>query len=142
MKANRQLVLVIFMAMRSALLLMPVSSLAWESDTLSLTLQQAIELAHRNSPSARSARHTFLAQYWNYRYYRANYLPSLTLTSSPYINNEINKITQGDGTSLFVGQSQFGGDVGAGLGHQNDVVSHSEDPFRSVGLADACIYLV
>lgn len=111
MKANRQLVLVIFMAMRSALLLMPVSSLAWESDTLSLTLQQAIELAHRNSPSARSARHTFLAQYWNYRYYRANYLPSLTLTSSPYINNEINKITQGDGTSLFVGQSQFGGDV-------------------------------
>lgn len=80
-------------------------------DTLFLTLPEAINLALKQSPSARSARHTFLAQYWNYRYYRANYLPSLTLASSPYINNEINKITQGDGTSLFLSQSQFGGDV-------------------------------
>ena len=84
---------------------------AHEGDTLRLTLPQAIAMALEQSPSARSARHTFLAQYWNYRYYRANYLPSLTLSSSPYINNEINKITQGDGTSLFLSQSQFGGDL-------------------------------
>ena len=93
------------------LLLLPSCSFAWEGDTLTLTLPQAIEMAKKQSPSARSARHTFLAQYWNYRYYRANYLPSLTLSSSPYINNEINKITQGDGTSLFLSQSQFGGDL-------------------------------
>ena len=84
---------------------------AWAGDTLTLTLQQAIDLALLQSPTTRSARHTFLAQYWNYRYYRANYLPSVTLTSSPYINKEINKITQSDGTSRFLGQSQFGGDV-------------------------------
>ena len=84
---------------------------AQRSDTLFLTLPDAIKLALEQSPTARSARHTFLAQYWNYRYYRANYLPSITLTSSPYINNEINKITQGDGTSLFLSQSQFGGDL-------------------------------
>lgn len=84
---------------------------AHEGDTLRLTLPQAIAMALEQSPSARSARHTFLVQYWNYRYYRANYLPSLILSSSPYINNEINKITQGDGTSLFLSQSQFGGDV-------------------------------
>lgn len=80
-------------------------------DTLYLTLPEAIDMALEQSPAARSARHTFLAKYWNYRYYKANYLPSLTLSSSPYINNEINKITQGDGTSLFLSQSQFGGDV-------------------------------
>ncbi|MBO7290429.1 MAG: TolC family protein [Bacteroidaceae bacterium] len=114
MKTNRLSLSVISLFVRRVmllLLLLPSCSFAWEGDTLTLTLPQAIEMAKKQSPSARSARHTFLAQYWNYRYYRANYLPSLTLNSSPYINNEINKITQGDGTSLFLSQSQFGGDL-------------------------------
>ena len=114
MKTNRFSLSVIFLVVRRGLLLLlllPSCSFAGEGDTLTLTLPQAIEIAKKQSPSARSARHTFLAQYWNYRYYRANYLPSLTLSSSPYINNEINKITQGDGTSLFLSQSQFGGDL-------------------------------
>ena len=114
MKTNRLSLSVISLFVRRGLLLLlllPSCSFAWEGDTLTLTLPQAIEMAKKQSPSARSARHAFLAQYWNYRYYRANYLPSLTLSSSPYINNEINKITQGDGTSLFLSQSQFGGDL-------------------------------
>lgn len=114
MKTNRLSLSVISLFVRRGLLLLlllPSCSFAWTGDTLTLTLPQAIEMAKKQSPSARSARHTFLAQYWNYRYYRANYLPSLTLNSSPYINNEINKITQGDGTSLFLSQSQFGGDL-------------------------------
>ena len=114
MKTNRLSLSVISLFVRRGLLLLlllPSCSFAGEGDTLTLTLPQAIEMAKKQSPSARSARHTFLAQYWNYRYYRANYLPSLTLSSSPYINNEINKITQGDGTSLFLSQSQFGGDL-------------------------------
>ena len=114
MKTNRLSLSVISLFVRRGLLLLlllPSCSFAWTGDTLTLTLPQAIEMAKKQSPSARSARHTFLAQYWNYRYYRANYLPSLTLNSSPYINNEVNKITQGDGTSLFLSQSQFGGDL-------------------------------
>ena len=114
MKTNRLSLSVISLFVRRGLLLLlllPSCSFAWEGDTLTLTLPEAIEMAKKQSPSARSARHAFLAQYWNYRYYRANYLPSLTLSSSPYINNEINKITQGDGTSLFLSQSQFGGDL-------------------------------
>lgn len=82
-----------------------------ETDTLSLTLDGAIRLAHQNSPSAQSARNSFLSAYWNYRYYRANYLPSVTLTSSPYINKEMNKITQSDGTAMFIRQDQFGADL-------------------------------
>lgn len=80
-------------------------------DSLTLSLKEVISLAHRQSPSAQSARNTFLAAYWNYRYYRANYLPSVTLSSSPYINKEMNKITQSDGTALFIRQDQFGADL-------------------------------
>lgn len=80
-------------------------------DTLMLSLQNVISLACEQSPSAQSARNTFLAAYWNYRYYKANYLPSVTLTSSPYINKEMNKITQSDGTAMFIRQDQFGADL-------------------------------
>lgn len=75
-------------------------------DTLRLDLATAIQLAQRQSPSVQSARNTFLSSYWNYRYYQANYLPSLTLASDPYINRQVNKITRSDGTSAFVKQDQ------------------------------------
>lgn len=81
------------------------------TDTLRLTLQDVVKLAQQQSPSAQSARNTFLAAYWNYRYYKANYLPSVTLTSTPYINKEMNKITQSDGTAMFIRQDQFGADL-------------------------------
>lgn len=88
---------------------------AQSQDTLLLNLSRAIELALEQSPSVRSARNNFLAQHWNYLYYRANYLPSITFSSSPYINNEINKITQGDGTSRFLSQSQFAADFNVSI---------------------------
>ena len=94
-------------------MLMWVSGVMYASDseTLTLTLDGAIKLARQNSPSVQSARNTFLSAYWNYRYYKANYLPSITLTSSPYINKEMNKITQSDGTAMFIRQDQFGADL-------------------------------
>lgn len=87
------------------------SSIAGDADTLVLDLSGVIHLAQTQSPSAQSARNTFLAAYWNYRHYRANYLPSVTLTTSPYINKETNKITQSDGTAMFIRQDQFGADM-------------------------------
>lgn len=97
----------------SMLLILAVcrSMLAAEPDTLMLGLQDAIRLAQQQSPSAQSARNTFLSAYWNYRYFNANYLPSVTLSTSPYINKAMNKITQSDGTSVFMQQDQFGTDV-------------------------------
>lgn len=82
-----------------------------KADTLVLCLRDAIRMAQAQSPSAQSARNTFLAAYWNYRYFRANYLPSVTLSSTPYINKEMNKITQSDGTARFIRQDQFGMDL-------------------------------
>lgn len=81
------------------------------ADTLRLTLQDAIRLAQQNSPSAQSARHQYLAAYWNYRYFKANYLPSVRMTTSPRLNRTINSVTQGDGTNVFVKQNQLVTDV-------------------------------
>lgn len=74
-------------------------------EALELTLQQTIRHAQEQSPDAQSARHSFRSSYWNYRYYRANYLPNLTLTSTPYLDRAINKVTLGDGSVKFVEQN-------------------------------------
>ena len=82
-----------------------------QDETLSLTLSQAIKIAQAHSPEAEAARHTYRAAYWNFRFYKANYLPSVTLTSSPYFNKQINKVTQPDGTNLFIKQNQLSVDM-------------------------------
>ena len=82
-----------------------------QEESMSLTLHQAIEIAQANSPEAEAARHTYRSAYWSYRFYQANYLPSVTLTSSPYFNKQISKITQNDGTNIFAKQNQLGVDV-------------------------------
>lgn len=81
------------------------------NDTLRLSLQQVVIMAQDQSPAAQSAKHAFLAAEWQYKYYKANYLPSITLTSSPYFNHAINKITLNDGTSAFVSQNQLSTDL-------------------------------
>ena len=62
-----------------------------QEEIMSLTLRQAIEIAQEYSPEAEAARHTYRSAYWSYRFYQANYLPSVTLTSSPYFNKQISK---------------------------------------------------
>ena len=76
-----------------------------------LTLKQSIELAQAYSPEAQAAAHTYRAAYWSYRYFRANYLPGVSLTSSPYLNRQINKVTQPDGTEQFIRQNQLSTDL-------------------------------
>ena len=76
-------------------------------DTLELTLDDAIMFAQARSSDSRVARHSFLASEWSYKFYKANYLPSLTFSSSPALNRAISKITLPDGTSSFVRQNQL-----------------------------------
>lgn len=93
-----------------SILFRPETAAAQEK-SMDLTLQQAIETAQENSPEAQAARHTYRAAYWNFRFFRANYLPSVTLSSSPTLNREFNKITQPDGTNLFIRQDQLTTDL-------------------------------
>ncbi|MBR5707463.1 MAG: TolC family protein [Bacteroidaceae bacterium] len=46
-----------------------------------LNMQQVVELAQENSISAMSNRNSFASQYWSFRSYRAELLPSLTLSA-------------------------------------------------------------
>lgn len=87
------------------------SGLFAQKDTLRLTLEEAIIRARHESPSAQSARHTFRSAYWGYRYYLANNLPSLTLSSNPYLNRSINKVELADGSMKFVEQNILGTDL-------------------------------
>ena len=74
---------------------------------IELTLQEAVDMARTNSPSAVSARHTFRSAYWSYRSFRANYLPSLTLSSNPDLTRTISKVTLGDGSEKYVSQNML-----------------------------------
>ena len=84
---------------------------AQNKSAVSLTLSDAIHVAQVNSPEAEAARHTYRAAYWNYRFYKANYLPSLTMNANPSLTKSINKITQPDGTNLFLKQNQLNSEV-------------------------------
>lgn len=94
-----------------ALMLLPLCGFAQRV----LTLKESLALACEQSPDARAARHTFRAAYWNYRNYKANYLPSVTLSASPYLNRSISKVTQGDGSVKYVEQNLLSTDMSLSL---------------------------
>ena len=78
---------------------------------MELSLEQAIDLAREQSPDAQSAEHSYRSAYWNYTYYKANYLPSLNLSSNPTLNRAINRVTLADGSEKFVEQNVLNADL-------------------------------
>lgn len=80
-----------------------INTTAQQAGDRVLTLNEVIGMAVDNSPRAIMARHTFRASYWSYRSFKANYLPSLTLRSTPFdLNRSYESITIDDGTDKFV----------------------------------------
>jgi outer membrane protein TolC len=58
-----------------------------------LTFQEVITIAEEQSPNALMAKHRFRASYWQYRSYKAQYLPSLTLSgTTPDFSNGLDKV--------------------------------------------------
>ena len=76
-------------------------------DTLHLTLDEAVALAREQSPQAVAARHQYRAAHWNWRSFKADYLPSLTFSSNSQLNRSISPITLPDGTDSFVHRNQL-----------------------------------
>ena len=74
-------------------------------------LDDVVLQACQSSPDALAARHTFRSAYWDYRSFRADYLPSLTLTSGPNLDRSINQITMEDGSVRFVEQNLLNTDL-------------------------------
>jgi outer membrane protein TolC len=54
---------------------------AQQSQVKYLTLEEVIRLAHENSLQALLAKHRFRNSYWQYRSYKASYLPSVAIQS-------------------------------------------------------------
>ena len=57
-----------------------VGAAATTGQARKLSLTEAIEIAKRDSYAAQVARYSFLGQYWNFRSYKAELLPSLNLS--------------------------------------------------------------
>ena len=93
------------------LLFICLNTISGQTNIIQLSLKEAIEKAQEHSPYAQTARHSFRAEYWNYRSYKANYLPFLTLSSNPNLNRAINKITMSDGKIKFVEQNMLSSDL-------------------------------
>ena len=51
-------------------------------ETKRLTLEEVITIAQEQSPDAILAKHRFRASYWQFRTFKAEYLPSLTLSGT------------------------------------------------------------
>ena len=96
------------------ILLLASSLQGWayeHADSMKLTLGEAIALAQQQSSDALAARHSLEAAEWSYKNFRANYLPAVSLSSSPSLNRQISSITQPDGTNVFVRQNQLSMDL-------------------------------
>lgn len=60
-----------------------VSKLYGQVDSLVLDLQRVVDLANKESLSAYRAKNVYLSNYWEYRTFKANRLPSLGLNLTP-----------------------------------------------------------
>lgn len=107
MRKNRY---IIYLVLCVAFCAIPLKGRA-QGEVVRLTLKEIVQRAQQHSPDAQTARHSFRSEYWNYKYYQANYLPSVTLTSNPYLNRAINKVTMADGKVQFVEQNILGTDL-------------------------------
>ena len=89
-----------FVALLAALVLdIP---LAAQVTSNQLSLDDVIEIARAQSPDALTAKHRFRASYWQFRSYRAAYLPSLELSGTlPNFNRSIEQVSLQQGETLL-----------------------------------------
>ena len=81
-------------------------SLSAQQTVKELTLEEVIIIAKNNSLDAVRAKHTYKGSYWQYRTYKAGYLPQLSLDATiPSLNRSISPVTLPDGTDIFVNRS-------------------------------------
>lgn len=108
-----------FLSFVGCLLAVVSVSASAQSDTLTLTLDEALRLARKQSPSVKIARSNFEVSYWSYRSSQADYLPQLSLTGSvPGLQREITQVEQPDGSVLFQQKSQLFSNISLELSQQ------------------------
>ena len=103
---NRSLLLSIIFTAFFLTLGKPVS--AQQSQNLgTLTLQECIDIAQDQSPVAKAARYSLTSSRWQYQSFRADLLPSLTLSGdAPNYNKSIFSNTLDNGQVVFSSRTQ------------------------------------
>ena len=72
------------------------------NDTLTLTLQHVVEMAKAKLIASKQASTTKETKYWEYRTFKSNYQPQLSLDGTfPGYNKSFIEVQQPDGTILF-----------------------------------------
>jgi outer membrane protein TolC len=85
-----------------------------QDKTVILTLEDAIMIAKAQSADAMIAKHRFRMNYWNYRSFKADYLPSVNLDAVfPGFNRSYQKITVENGPVQY--QYNTEGDYSVGM---------------------------
>ena len=83
--------------------LLPSQLIFSQANKRTFTLNDVILIAREQSPMAIMAKHRFRGSYWEFRTYKAGFLPTLTLnTTLPDLNRSIDKITLNNGSDAFV----------------------------------------
>lgn len=95
----------------ATMLVFPLVPLVAQDSIQVYTLRDVVETARRQSPDAVAARHAYHSATWNYRSYRADYLPQVTLTSSPYFNKTTDYVTLSDGSESYAKYNSLKTDV-------------------------------
>ncbi len=71
-------------------------------DTMNLSLDEALKIAHAQSPDALIAKHKFRMSYWQYRSFKADYLPGINLDATlPSFSRIYRQIPQAEGPDIF-----------------------------------------
>ncbi|MCA6075308.1 TolC family protein [Fulvivirga sedimenti] len=100
----------------SFLLLSFILSLPSPGQTRYFNLEEIIQRAKEQSPSAKQAETRRENRYWQYRLYRSNYNPQLRLNGqAPDYNRDFFSNRQDDGTIVFQGREQINSFVNLGI---------------------------
>ncbi len=94
------------------MLSLSAASYAQDDNTNFLSLEDVIYLAHQQSPDALIAKHSFKSSYWEYKSFRADYLPGLVLDgTTPSYDRSIGQVQQPDGSYEFKPIDQASADL-------------------------------
>lgn len=100
-----------------AIALITAAASTVRAETRAMTLGQVIQMAQNSSRSAAQARDRYRASLWQYRMYRASYLPTLSLIgTAPDLTRSISKLSLPDGSNAFIRQSYMSSGARLALG--------------------------
>jgi outer membrane protein TolC len=88
-----------------AALTLPITFSVGQTPPRVLTLEDAIAVAQSQSPDALTSRQTFRSSFWEYKSFRASYLPSMAASANlPEFRRDFNQYQNPDGSYSYLQQ--------------------------------------